>query len=33
MEVYSVEYVGAGGCFCVYVFNVQPEIEIDCVTG
>ena len=29
MEAYSVEDDGAGICFCVYCFNVQPGIEID----
>lgn len=33
MEAYSVEDVGAGVCFCVYVFNIQPGIEIDYATG
>lgn len=33
MEAYSVEDAGAGVCFCVYVFNVQPGIEIDYTTG
>ena len=33
MEAYSVEDAGAGDCFCVYVFNVQPGIEIDYTTG
>lgn len=33
MEAYSVEDYGAGICFCVYVFNVQPGIVIDYETG
>ena len=33
MEAYSVEDAGAGVCFCVYVFNVQPGLEIDYTTG
>ena len=33
MEAYSVEDAGAGVCFCAYVFNVQPGIEIDYTTG
>ena len=33
MEAYSVEDFGAGICFCVYVYNVQPGIEIDYATG
>lgn len=33
MEAYSVEDAGTGVCFCVYVFNVQPGIEIDYTTG
>lgn len=33
MEAYSVEDDGAGICFCVYCFNVQPGIEIDYATG
>lgn len=32
MEAYSVEDSGAGICFCVYVYNVQPGIEIDYAT-
>lgn len=33
MEAYSVEDQGAGICFCVFVYNVQPGIEIDYSTG
>lgn len=33
MEAYSVEDEGAGVEFCVYVYNVQPGIEIDYFTG
>lgn len=33
MEGYSVEDKGKGICFNVYVYNVQPEITIDYVTG
>ena len=33
MEAYSVEDKGAGVSFCVYVYNVQPGIEIDYATG
>ena len=33
MEAYSVEDNGAGICFCVYCYNVQPGIEIDYRTG
>ena len=33
MEAYSVEDKGERICFCVYVFNVQPGIEIDYLTG
>lgn len=33
MEAYSVEDNGAGICFCVYCFNVQPGIEIDYRSG
>lgn len=29
MEAYSVEDDGAGVCFCNYVYNVQPYIDID----
>ena len=33
MEAYSVEDNGAGICFCVFVYNVQPGIIIDYATG
>lgn len=33
MEAYSVEDSGEGVSFCVYVYNVQPGIEIDYATG
>lgn len=33
MEGWSVEDEGAGVCFCVYVYNVQPGVEIDYATG
>lgn len=33
MEAYSVEDDGAGVCFCVFAFNVQPGIVIDYATG
>lgn len=33
MEAYSVEDDGGGICFCVYVYNIQPGIEIDYRTG
>ena len=33
MEAYSVEDVGEGICFCVFVYNVQPGIGIDYATG
>ena len=33
LEAYSVEDQGEGICFCVYIYNVQPGIEIDYATG
>ena len=33
MEAYSVEDDGAGICFNVYCYNVQPEISINYATG
>ena len=33
MEAYSVEDEGEGVSFCVFVYNVQPGIEIDYRTG
>lgn len=33
MEAWSVEDEGDGICFCVYLYNVQPGIEIDYATG
>ena len=33
MEAYSVEDKGKGVCFNVYVYNVQPGVEIDYATG
>ncbi len=33
MEAYSVEDEGDGICFCVYVYNIQPGIEINYFTG
>lgn len=33
MEAWSVEDQGDGVCFCVYVFNVQPNVTIDYTTG
>ena len=33
MEAYSVEDEGAGICFCVFAYNVQPGISIDYATG
>lgn len=33
MEAYSVEDSGKGVCFNVYVYNVQPGINIDYATG
>lgn len=33
MEAWSVEDNGEGICFCVYVYNVQPGVELDYETG
>ena len=33
MEAYSVEDEGAGVCYCVFCYNVQPGITIDYTTG
>ncbi|MBQ7386701.1 MAG: DNA/RNA non-specific endonuclease [Clostridia bacterium] len=33
IEAYSVEDEGDGICFCVYVYNIQPGIEINYFTG
>ena len=33
IEADSVEDEGAGICFCVYCYNVQPGVEIDYKTG
>lgn len=33
MEAYSVEDEGAGICFCIFAYNVQPGISIDYATG
>lgn len=33
MEAYSVEDSGAGVCFNVFVYNVQPGVSIDYATG
>lgn len=33
IEAYSVEDNGAGICFCVYCYNVQPGVTIDYRTG
>ena len=33
MEAYSVEDDGAGICFCIFAYNVQPGIGIDYATG
>lgn len=33
MEAWSVEDGGDGVCFCVYVYNVEPGVVIDYLTG
>ena len=33
MEAYSVEDAGAGICYHVFVYNIQPGIELDYATG
>ena len=33
LEAYSVEDNGKGICFCVFCYNVQPEIDINYSTG
>ena len=33
LEAYSVEDHGTGVCFHVFLYNVQPGIEIDYATG
>ena len=33
MEAYSMEDMGEGICFCVFVNNIQPGITIDYATG
>lgn len=33
LEGYSVEDAGEGICFCVYLYNIQPYIDIDYATG
>ncbi len=33
MEAYSVEDSGKGVCFNVFIYNVQPGINIDYATG
>lgn len=33
MEAWSVEDEGEGVSFCVYVYNIQPGVEIDYATG
>lgn len=33
IEAYSVEDLGSGICFCMFAYNLQPEIDIDYATG
>ncbi len=33
MEAYSCEDSGEGICFCVFMYNVQPRVNIDYATG
>lgn len=33
MEAKSVEDKGEGICFCVFCYNVQPDVTIDYATG
>ena len=33
IEAYSLEDQGTGLCFHVFVYNIQPGIEIDYLTG
>lgn len=33
MEAFSVEDDGAGVCFCIFAYNVQPNVSIDYKTG
>lgn len=33
MEGYSIEDQGDGVCFCVFAYNVQPDVTIDYATG
>jgi DNA-entry nuclease len=33
MEAYSVEDGGSGICFHVFVYNVQPGVVLDYMTG
>lgn len=33
IEAYSIEDEGNGICFCVYCYNVQPDIKINYTTG
>ena len=33
IEAYSIEDKGKGICFNVYVYNIQPEVDIDYATG